>query len=49
MQALAWTTVGRIRIRSGIRIHISDQWIRMQIRKVQKHMDPTGSGSATLG
>ena len=33
-----------------IRIRISDLWI--QIRKVQKHMDPTdpdiGSGSATL-
>ena len=24
-----------------IRIHISEQWIRMRIREAQKHMDPT--------
>ncbi len=25
----------------GIRIRISDYWIRMRIREAQKHMDPT--------
>jgi hypothetical protein len=30
----------RIRIRSRIRIHTSDYWIRIQIQEAQKHTDP---------
>ena len=30
----------RIRIRSRIRIHTSDKWIRIRFRGAQKHVDP---------
>ncbi len=30
----------RIRIQSRIRIHTSDQWIRIRIREAKKHVDP---------
>ena len=28
-----------------IRIHTSDQWIRIRMREVQKHVDPVDPGS----